>query len=189
MIDIINQIKGIKIIYIIVLLILFYVGSKVLYWIIEKVIKAFVRKTKTQLDDLILEKTDKPVVWLFFFIALRVFILPLINFKILGEINDSIIILLISLVIIAAVDVLIDFWGKKWAKKTKSRLDDDLLPLFHKFSKITIFIIAFIMILDVWSINITPFLASLGVAGIILAFALQSTLGNIFGGISLILDK
>lgn len=32
-------------------------------------------------------------------------------------------------------------------------------------------------------------LASLGIAGIAVAFALQSTLGNIFGGISIILDK
>ena len=32
-------------------------------------------------------------------------------------------------------------------------------------------------------------LASLGIAGVAVAFALQNTLGNIFGGISLILDK
>ena len=34
-----------------------------------------------------------------------------------------------------------------------------------------------------------PLVASLGIAGIAVAFALQNTLGNIFGGISLILDK
>ncbi len=46
-----------------------------------------------------------------------------------------------------------------------------------------------IFILDIWGIKVGPLLASLGIAGIAVAFALQSTLGNIFGGISLIVDR
>ena len=40
-----------------------------------------------------------------------------------------------------------------------------------------------------WGVQIGPLLTSLGIAGIAIAFALQSTLGNIFGGMSIILDK
>lgn len=189
MLEIINQIKEIKILYILILLGLFYLGSKILFWIIEKVIHAFVKRTKTQIDDLILKKTHKYIVWLFFFIGLRIFILPLLDLQILDRLNDSLIVLFVAFVVMGILDVFIDIWGKKWASKTKSTIDDSLIPLFHKFSRITLIIIAFILILHIWKVNITPFLASLGIAGIVLAFALQNSLSNIFGGISMILDK
>ena len=174
---------------IIVAILILLVFSKVLTFIIEKVVKAFTRRTKTKLDDLLIDRLGSIIVWLFFFIGIRAFILPLLDIPVLNKLNDSIIIILITIGVIGVFDVLIEHWGKKWATKTKATIDDALLPLFHNFSRIGFAVIGFILILHVWKINITPFLASLGVAGIVLAFALQNTLGNVFGGISLILDK
>ena len=85
--------------------------------------------------------------------------------------------------------MLIDAWGRKFAEKTESKLDDDILPLYRRFSRIIIFLIGLMFILPVWGIQIGPLLASLGIAGVAVAFALQTTLGNIFGGTSLIIDK
>jgi len=188
-IEIINYIKSVKLLYVIVLLVLFYLGSRLFSWIAGKTIHALVKKTKTEIDDKIIKGIHTPITWLLSFIAARVFILPLLDVQILSRINDSIIIAFITLIVIRIADVFIEEWGIKWAAKTKSTIDDALIPLFHKFSRIGFAIIGFILILHVWHVNITPFLASLGVAGIVLAFALQSTLGNIFGGISMILDK
>ena len=44
-------------------------------------------------------------------------------------------------------------------------------------------------ILSIWSIDIAPLLASLGIAGLALGFAVKDSLSNIIGGISLILDQ
>jgi MscS family membrane protein len=44
-------------------------------------------------------------------------------------------------------------------------------------------------IMSVWGINLTPLLASAGIAGIVIGLAAKDTLGNFFGGISLFLDK
>ncbi|MFH1210064.1 MAG: mechanosensitive ion channel family protein [archaeon] len=188
-IDIINYIKSVKILYVLILCVLFYLGSRLFSWIAEKTIHALVKKTKTEIDDKIIKGIHVPVTWLLSFITVRIFILPLLDIQILNRINDSIIIAFITFSVIRIADVFIEEWGIKWAAKTKSTIDDALIPLFHKFSRIAFAIIGFILILHVWHVNITPFLASLGVAGIVLAFALQSTLGNIFGGISMILDK
>ena len=49
--------------------------------------------------------------------------------------------------------------------------------------------VGLLFVLPVWGIQIGPLLASLGIAGIAVAFALQSTLSNIFGGAAIILDK
>ena len=54
---------------------------------------------------------------------------------------------------------------------------------------VSYFIIVLLAILKIWGIQIGPLLAGLGIGGIAIAFAMQSTLGNIFGGVSLILDK
>ncbi|MBI2647720.1 mechanosensitive ion channel family protein, partial [Candidatus Woesearchaeota archaeon] len=59
----------------------------------------------------------------------------------------------------------------------------------HRFSRIFISLIGLLFILPVWGVQIGPLLTSLGIVGIAIAFALQSTLGNIFGGMSIILDK
>lgn len=178
-----------KVLAAIVLIIILFLISKVLAFIIKNIVHGITNKTKTKLDDLILGKTQKWVVALLFFIGLRAFVLPILVSDMLNKINNAIIILIITFIVAIISDVLIDFWGKAWAKKTKSTIDDALVPLFHKFSRIIIFVIGFIVILGEFDINVGPFLASLGIAGIVLGLALQDTLSNIFGGISIILDK
>lgn len=172
-----------------IIIILFLIGSKILTFIIEKIIKGFTKKTKTKVDDLLISKLDKIVVWLLFFIGIRIFVIPLLKIDIIDMINNAFIIFLITLAVIRIVDVLIDSWGRNFAKRTKSKIDESLLSLFHRFSRIILFVIGGIIILNNFTVEITPFLASLGIAGIVLAFALQSSLSNIFGGVSLILDK
>src|SRR4030042_864093 len=47
----------------------------------------------------------------------------------------------------------------------------------------------FLIILDRLKITITPFLASLGIGGLVVALALQDTLTNFFSGICIFFDK
>ncbi len=186
--EILQIIVGNKWLYSLILIGLFYLGAKLLTWIIENIVHSFTKRTKTKVDDLIIEKTKKWVVALFFFIAVRVFIVPLFNSG-LDKINNSVIIFLVTMIAIIVVGILIDVWGKVWASKTKSTLDDTLLPLFRKLADVIIGITGFVIILNHWGISVTPFLAGAGVIGIILGFALKDSLANIFGGIALILDK
>ncbi len=53
----------------------------------------------------------------------------------------------------------------------------------------TILIFAAFIILDRLKITITPFIASLGIGGLVVALALQDTLSNFFSGIYLFFDK
>jgi len=176
-----------------IIIIAFFIISKLCVWISEKIFLRIARKTTTQVDDLIIEQTNKPVSLVLLLIGLRLAIevLGLTEFweSILVPIIWSFTIIVLAYIIIRVVDILIDNWGREWAKKTKSSVDDQLLIVLHRFTKVIFAIIAFLWILDIWGIKVGPMLASLGIAGIAIAFALQSTLGNIFGGISLIIDK
>ncbi len=176
-----------------VVLVVFFLGAKIIIFISKNILLKLAHKTKTEVDDLIIKRINRPLSLIVLLVGIRIsaVILQLNNIveKIIHEIGNTLIVIIVAYIIIVVIDILIDNWGRTWAQKTKSKVDDQLLNLVHRFSKIIIFILAFLFILDVWGVKVGPLLASLGIAGIAVAFALKDTLGNIFGGISLIVDK
>lgn len=80
-------------------------------------------------------------------------------------------------------------WLKDVAKKTNTELDNVLVPIFDKIGTVVIIILAGIFLLNYFGVNVTVFVAGLGVAGLVVAFAAQDTLSNFFAGIFLLLDR
>jgi MscS family membrane protein len=80
-------------------------------------------------------------------------------------------------------------WMKDIAKKTDTELDDILVPIFDKIGTVVILIVAVIFLLNYLGVNVTVFVAGLGVAGLVVAFAAQDTLSNFFAGIFLLVDR
>ena len=176
-----------------VTLVLFFVISKIIVFISQKYITRLTRKTKSDIDDLIIAVVTKPISLLLLLFGIKLAAVPLqlapkYNTG-LQNIITSCIILIFAFIGINVFTILINNWGKSLAAKTHSTVDDQLVSLLNKFSKIVFLILGILLILDAWGVEIAPLLASLGIAGVAVAFALQSTLGNIFGGISLIVDK
>lgn len=176
-----------------IILLLFYAISQLFVFISEKIILRLTKKTKTKIDDLIVAKINKPLSLILLLMGLRLAIIPhKLSAFLLGiseHLISTLIILLVTYMVIVILNILIVSWGEKFASKTESKVDDEVVRLFQKFSRITVSFIGLIFVLNVWGVEIGPLLASLGIAGIAVAFALQSTLGNIFGGISLIVDR
>ncbi len=191
--QIITQILSNKYIVSLLILTLSLIIARLVVYISQKIVLKLTEKTKTAVDDFIVAKTNKPVSFILVLMGIKLAIIPLELSGSTAKTVDITIwtftILLVTYLFMFVFDVLIDEWGRKWAAKTKSRMDDELVTLFHRFSKIFTFVIGLMFILNLWGVQIMPLVASLGIAGIAVAFALQSTLGNIFGGISIILDK
>ena len=68
-------------------------------------------------------------------------------------------------------------------------LDRRLVNPLRRFLTLTIYILAGMLILDQFSISITPLVAGLGIGGIAVALALQPTLSNFFAGTYLLSDN
>lgn len=85
-------------------------------------------------------------------------------------------------------DIVIDF-AEKWALKTESGIDDVLVPLLHKLGILIIPLFAAGATLAVVGIDITLVVASLGVVGLVVGLAAQHSLGNLFSGLLLMLDR
>ncbi|MDD5253892.1 MAG: mechanosensitive ion channel family protein [Candidatus Nanoarchaeia archaeon] len=170
-----------------------FIISNVLVFVYNKIMSGVVKKTKTKYDDLFVEKTREPLTNIFYLIGFSIAIRTLqINENlesIFIKIIMSVTIFITAVLAARVLGIFIDIWGYRWAKRTASSIDDDLIPLFKKTIRVIVIIIGIVAILSLWGIDITSILAGAGIAGLILGFALQDSLKNIFGGISLILDQ
>ncbi len=130
------------------ILVLVFVALKLLVFIIEKIILRFTRKTKTDLDDRIVEKSSKPLTVILFLIGLR---LALIEIPLLANIEGaiaslvySIIIILVGYIAYVIIDLVIYAAWRKVAIKTKSSIDEGLVSLIHSILKATWIILVFL---------------------------------------------
>lgn len=174
-------------------LIIVFIFLRVTIFIIEKIILRLTLKTKTDLDDLIVQKSSKPLTFIMFLFGINIALkeLPLTTTLLedISKIVSSFIILAIAYLVYVVVDLVVIRAWKRFARKTKSDIDDSLVNLVHGIMKVILVIFSLLYLLDFWGIAITPFLAGIGIGGIAIAFALQSSLSNIFGGVSIIMDK
>lgn len=97
---------------------------------------------------------------------------------------------LITINILFWIRGIINFGSYILRKTIKQEKENhDIIPILEN---IWIFIAVLIMIffiLRIWEINVTPFLASAGIAGLIIGFAARDTIENFFGGIALYADQ
>lgn len=75
------------------------------------------------------------------------------------------------------------------AETTETKFDDLVVPLMRKASKILVAIFGLIYIADSFSLEIAPLLTTLGIGGVGFAFAAKDTLENVFGSITVIVDR
>ncbi len=74
-------------------------------------------------------------------------------------------------------------------KHTFKMIEERTYPLFDNLAKVLIFLILTYLLIDVWDINASGWLASAGVIGIALGFASKESLSNLFAGVFIIADK
>lgn len=149
-------------------------------------------KTKTDLDNMLLTKIERPLGWVVLIIALYLGILAL-------DLPDKlhvVVVLLLKTVgtvfaawtIFAATDVLVEGM-ERFALKTDSDMDDHMIPLVQRVFRISIICIAIITIVQQWGYDVTSLIAGLGIGGLALALAAQDTLANWFGSIMIFTDR
>lgn len=157
------------------------------------------RRTRTDLDVMILEVTQRPVhgtvLALGFYLATRACFAadPQISRHLLWVIIQGasyiFLVLGITLTISAAVRALLEWYGRNVAKRTKTRLDDQFVSLAMKLGKLLFLFIGITIIFEHFGVKITGFLATAGVASLAVALAAQETLANMIAGFVLMVDR
>ena len=175
------------------ILILSFVVVKMLYWIFSNVIRRLTSKTKTNLDDVLIDKLEKPLTYLVLILGYWISIHYLV-FKEEVELvleNAAYFLLVINVTAILSriVDALITEIIMPISEKSDSSFDNQLIPVIQKGVRSIIWILGIIIGLDNIGFDITAMIAGLGIGGLALALAAQDSVKNIFAGIMIFLDK
>jgi small-conductance mechanosensitive channel len=157
----------------------------------NKVLRRLARKTRITFDDQILDIIHVPVLYGVFLLgaAQSLSLLSLEDpflFWIRAAIH-TVLLLILTVGAIRLSTLLIDGIFRRFTDLTG--IGSELKPLLTNLAKVGI-IVAFGMgVLSVWRLDITPLLASAGIAGVAVALAAKDTLANFFGGVSIFVDR
>lgn len=74
-------------------------------------------------------------------------------------------------------------------ERTDTKLDDQLIPILRKTLKTFVVLIGVIFTLQNLDVDVTSFIAGLGIGGLAFALAAKDTLSNLFGSIMILIDR
>jgi len=98
-----------------------------------------------------------------------------------------------TLIALVSMLILLQLNKKVFRKVKEINPDDnsfeDIIPFLQNVGGLAIFLGLLFVLLRIWGVDVTPLLASAGVLGIAVAFAAQDSVANLFGGISIFIDK
>ncbi len=165
----------------------------IISWIVRKTLRIVFNRASGKLDENIIAVLHAPLM-LFLISGGLMCSAPLITMSrgalaALHRVFYALAALSIVWCILRIIGVL-DSHFKDLTVKKAAGMNRLLLNLIRRVAKITLWSIALLFVAqNIFRWNISALLAGAGVIGLAIAFAAQSTIANIFGAITLILDK
>ena len=169
----------------------FYV-AKFLDWLTRVWLRKFTGKTKTSLDDQLLELLNGPikvvVFVVFLHIGLTLFHWPPTAEEWLHKIFVVILAVSLTYMVLKVTDVLVDVWRGRGAEAEKG-MNTQLFIVIRKGIKAFLLVIAVLVTMQNLGVNVTAAIASLSIGGLAIGLAAQDTLANLFGAVAIFADK
>ncbi|NNE67410.1 MAG: mechanosensitive ion channel family protein [Pyrinomonadaceae bacterium] len=172
-------------------ILVFFMLGKLVDWIVTGVLAKLVNRTRSDLDDKILNLLHRPIFLsvVLLGLAFATYLLqqsPGITYTTI-HILQSIGVFVWFRFSLRLIDtVLGEAEGNEGRLKFVTSATRPLL--FNTFLIISVALSVYIVFL-IWGINITAWIASAGIIGLAVSFAAKDTLANIFGGVAIFADK
>lgn len=148
-------------------------------------------RTKTNLDDAILARLERPIfISVFFFaltVAVRVLLLPPTFGVVVTRSLQTIVVLVWLFASLPILRLVLDALGRHHERFPL--IEERTIPLFDMIGKILLVGGASWSLLMVWHLDPTPWLASASVLGFAVGFAAKDTLANLFSGFFIVADR
>jgi len=173
-------------------LVVFLIVFKLVQVIIIAQLRNLSKKTKTDIDDTLIDivASFKPPFYTFLALYFSLFFIEVTDF--IQRIADAVLTVWIVVQAMVALQILVDYVvRKKFSHKDDG--DDETnasaLRIVANLLKGVLWAIAILLILSNLGVNITSLVAGLGIGGLAIAFALQNVLADLFASFSIYFDK
>lgn len=166
------------------------VAARVADWIVTGVFKVATAQTKTMIDDKVIDRLHKPIFRTVFLVGAYYAAISLdpgerAVFWLFGIVG-SLLVLIWTSAIYNVVHVLLT--GLTRQPKV-NWVNEHSEPLYQNLMLVLVWGLALYVVLTVWDLDVKPWLASAGVAGLAIGFAAKDTLANLFGGLFILIDR
>lgn len=162
-----------------------------IYFLFNHYFTYWAQKTETTLDDDVIDVVKSAIVIAITIIGIEFALLPLSFLQPYRDVLDTVIlvveVLLSAFALTRVSNIIADWYADRAENNGKNR--NHLVFVLKKVLQAIIFTGAIISILWVKQVDLTGALVGLGVGGIAVAFALQSTLSDFFSAFSIYFDR
>lgn len=167
--------------------------GRVLYWFFTKIVRIFTDRTKTKLDDIIIDKIEEPIIAVFVIVGAWYGISTLdMSKSVANQISGGVVLIIvldIAWLIVRTVDGLIEEYIVPLVEKSENNLDDAILPIARRGFEIMVWVIAVVIGLNNAGYDVAAILSALGIGGLALALGARTTLMNVFGGLVILINQ
>lgn len=162
--------------------------------LIDRVIVRLAGRTKTALDDLVIDTLRAPLFLAITLIGVQIAIgqLTFLDTAWIALFND---LLFIAFVLVAYFLIyrllknLLEWYAQNVAVKTGTKIDEQLIPFFRRLLQIALTAIVLVMVLAHFGLDISALVATLGVGSLAIALAAQTVLADTLAGFTIMMDR
>jgi small-conductance mechanosensitive channel len=179
---------------VLILLLVLFLGRWVISFLLDRVLIRLTRRTKTNLDNEILNAARLPLWLLALFLALdsvlrRIEFLTA-DFDTYLDQGFYLAYFLVGFIFTwRLVTHLFRWYGEEIARQTETNIDQRLFPFFQRIALIILSAIGLITILSHFDVNITAMVTTLGIGSLAVALAAQNTLEDTINGFMIMFDR
>jgi len=179
---------------ILVMALIIIFGQRLINLLIRGVLSKITARTSTQLDDALLNAARMPLFWLIFVLGLEFSVrrLSIIPASWNVTLDDIFFVLYTLVVVLFLWNVLASFFNwytNEIAEKAETSLAEQTLPFLRRVVLILLVVIAGIILLDHFNIEISALVTTLGIGSLAIALAAQAALSDTISGFVIMFER
>jgi MscS family membrane protein len=179
---------------VVIFLVVAIMGKRAIKWVFHNLIRRLTGLTKTTLDDAILDAIAPPFYWLTIIYAFQLalnrltFVFEELVFE-SGQIY-FVLYLLVGFALAWRLTVNIAIWYEREGVSGENvALSQQLMPFLRRVALIVLSVIFIIILLDFFNIEVSGFVATLGIGSLAIALAAQAALSDTISGFIIMIDR
>ena len=168
-------------------------AGRAVYWLFGSWIKFIARRSRSRVDDVMVDIVEEPLVFLVILVGVRLSLLrltlPETAADWLGKGFSMAAALGAAWLIVRLYQAFHTGYLVPMARKSATSFDDQLLPTLRSGLTIIVWLLGILVGLNNSGVDVGALLAGLGIGGLAFALAAQDTVANIFGGVTIFLQR